>query len=246
MREEGLWLHVDAAYGGAAAILPEERQAFRGWEDADSIVVNAHKWLFTPLDASLFLCRRLELARAAFSLNPEYLRTLDRSSPVRDYNEFQPQLGRRFRALKLWMLVRWFEWDSGGGCSATLSSAGVRVVGGRRAGLGAHGTRPVLDCLLRHRPPSLSATTRRSTPNAAIMAAVNRTGESFLSHTRLNGRFAIRLSVGNLRTEERHVERASQLLRTAAREVGRRARRSRSSTSTERSGVPTTSSSSFS
>ena len=107
-RDEGVWLHVDAAYGGAAAIRRRSAGLFRGWEEADSIVINPHKWLFTPLDASLFLCRRLDQAHAAFSLHPEYLRTLDRDSPVRDYNEFPPQLGRRFRALKLWVLLRWF------------------------------------------------------------------------------------------------------------------------------------------
>ena len=105
---EGLWLHVDAAYAGAVALIPERRGPFAGWERADSIVVNPHKWLFTPLDASLLLTRRMPAVRDAFSLVPEYLRTLDRETPVRDYNEYTPQLGRRFRALKLWMLLRWF------------------------------------------------------------------------------------------------------------------------------------------
>ena len=105
---EGLWLHVDAAYAGPVAIIPERRAAFAGWDRADSIVVNPHKWLFTPLDASLLLTRRMDQLRAAFSLVPEYLRTLDRASPVLDYNEYQPQLGRRMRALKLWMQLRWF------------------------------------------------------------------------------------------------------------------------------------------
>ena len=105
---EGLWLHVDAAYGGSAAIAPEFRALFEGWERADSVLVNPHKWLFTPLDASLYLTRRPEQARNAFSLAPEYLRTIDRSAPTRDYNDYAPQLGRRFRALKLWMLIRWF------------------------------------------------------------------------------------------------------------------------------------------
>jgi aromatic-L-amino-acid/L-tryptophan decarboxylase len=105
---EGLWLHVDAAYAGAVAIAPELREPFSGWERADSIVINPHKWLFTPLDASLLLTRRIETLRAAFSLVPEYLRTLDRETPVRDYNEYTPQLGRRFRALKLWIQLRWF------------------------------------------------------------------------------------------------------------------------------------------
>ena len=105
---EGLWLHVDAAYAGPVALIPERRDAFDGWERADSIVLNPHKWLFTPLDASLLLTRRMDDLRAAFSLVPEYLRTLDREAPVRDYNEYTPQLGRRFRALKLWVQLRWF------------------------------------------------------------------------------------------------------------------------------------------
>ena len=96
---------------GVVALLPERRAPFAGWDRADSIVVNPHKWLFTPLDASLLLTRRMDQARAAFSLVPEYLRTLDRASPVLDYNEYQPQLGRRMRALKLWMLIRWFGLD---------------------------------------------------------------------------------------------------------------------------------------
>ena len=105
---EGLWLHVDAAYGGAAALVPERRGPFAGWERADSIVVNPHKWFFTPLDASLLLSRRMPMLRAAFSLVPEYLRTLDHNRPVHDFNEYQPQLGRRMRALKLWFLIRYF------------------------------------------------------------------------------------------------------------------------------------------
>ena len=108
---EGLWLHVDSAYAGVVAILPDRRAPFAGWERADSIVVNPHKWLFTPLDASLLLSRRMDQLRAAFSLQPEYLRTLDRAGPVHDYTEYQPQLGRRMRALKLWMQLRWFGLD---------------------------------------------------------------------------------------------------------------------------------------
>ncbi|MBA2700104.1 MAG: amino acid decarboxylase, partial [Chloroflexi bacterium] len=106
--EEGLWLHVDSAYAGVVAMLPQRRGPFAGWERADSIVVNPHKWLFTPLDASLLLTRRMSDLHDSFSLVPEYLRTLDRATPARDYNEYTPQLGRRFRALKLWIQLRWF------------------------------------------------------------------------------------------------------------------------------------------
>jgi len=87
---EGLWLHIDAAYAGVVALLPDRRAPFAGWDRADSIVVNPHKWLFTPLDASLLLSRRMDVLRSAFSLVPEYLLTLDRATPVHDYNEYTP------------------------------------------------------------------------------------------------------------------------------------------------------------
>jgi aromatic-L-amino-acid decarboxylase len=222
---EGLWLHVDAAYAGAVALLPDRRGAFDGWERADSIVVNPHKWLFTPLDASLLLTRRMGDLRAAFSLVPEYLRTLDRERPVRDYNEYTPQLGRRFRALKLWIQLRWFGLE---GLRRRierhleLAAAFAAAVDGdpdweRLAPV------PFSTVCFRWCPAELS--TRASEPemaervdaaNAAIMDAVNRTGEVFLSHTRLGGRFTIRLAIGNLRTEARHVEGAWELLRAAA------------------------------
>jgi aromatic-L-amino-acid decarboxylase len=222
---ERLWLHVDAAYAGVVAMLPDRRGPFLGWEHADSIVVNPHKWLFTPLDASLLLTRRMEVLRAAFSLVPEYLRTLDRSAPVRDYNEYTPQLGRRFRALKLWILLRWFGLD------------GLRRRIERHLELAADfaaavETDPDWELLapvsfstvsFRWRPAALAdhadepaIAERLDAANAAIMDDANRTGQVFLSHTRLAGRFTIRVSVGNLRTEARHVERAWVLLRAAA------------------------------
>ena len=216
---EGLWLHVDAAYAGPIAMLPQHRGVFAGWERADSIVVNPHKWLFTPLDASLLLTRRMDELRAAFSLVPEYLRTLDRETPVHDYNEYTPQLGRRFRALKVWIQLRWFGLDGlRRRLEAHLAMAAdfaalvdVDRDWERLAPV------PFSTVCFRWRPagrdldePTLD------TANAAIMDAVNRTGEVLLSHTRLDGRFTIRLAVGSLRTEPRHVERAWALLREAA------------------------------
>jgi len=214
---EGLWLHVDAAYAGWVALIEERRAPFRGWERADSIVVNPHKWLFTPLDASLLLTRRPELLLAAFSLRPEYLRTLDRTAPVRDYNELQPQLGRRMRALKLWMQLRWF------------GIAGLRRRIEHHIELAQQFARwvdaeplwerlspvPFSTVCFRYRPADADDQ-EVDALNERLMAAVNGTGAVFLSHTRLGGRFAIRLSVGNLRTEQRHVARAWRLLREAA------------------------------
>jgi aromatic-L-amino-acid decarboxylase len=224
-RNEGLWLHVDAAYAGATALVPARRWAFAGWEAADSIVVNPHKWFFTPLDASLLLTRRMDVLRDAFSLVPEYLRTIDRAGPVRDYNEYTPQLGRRFRALKLWFQIRYFGIE------------GLRRRIDAHIGLAQEFARrveadpdfellapvPFSTVCFRFLPTSLARHEdhpafhkRLDDLNARLMEAVNRSGEVFLSHTRLRDRFTIRVAIGNLRTERRHVERAWDIIRREA------------------------------
>ena len=219
---ERVWLHVDAAYAGAVALLPEAREPFTGWEHADSIVVNPHKWLYTPLDASLLLTRRMDVLRSAFSLVPEYLRTLDRDAPVRDYSDYTPQLGRRFRALKLWMQLRWFGLE---GLRRRIRHD-LELAAWLAAAVDADpdwerlAPVPFSTVCLRWHPRSWSGTDEAlDDANAAVMDAVNRTGEVFLSHTRLAGRFTIRVAIGNLRTEARHVERAWTLLREAAASV---------------------------
>jgi aromatic-L-amino-acid decarboxylase len=222
---EGLWLHVDAAYAGAVALLPERRAEFAGWERADSLVVNPHKWLFTPLDASLLLTRRMPVLRDAFSLVPEYLRTLDREAPVRDVNEYTPQLGRRMRALKLWMQLRWFGLD---GLRRRIAHH-IELARAFATWLGEDpdwellAPVPFSTVCFRWRPAELAGHEdepavhdRLDTANQRLMDAVNRTGEVFLSHTRLRDRYTIRVAIGNLRTEERHVARAWQLLRDEA------------------------------
>jgi aromatic-L-amino-acid decarboxylase len=223
---EGVWLHVDAAYAGAVALDPALRAPFAGWDRADSIVVNPHKWLWTPVDASLLLSRRLGVVRDAFSLVPEYLRTVDGigDGTERNYNEYTPQLGRRMRALKLWVQLRWFGLDGlrrrirhhlelaatfAGWVDATPDWERLAPV-------------PFSTVAFRHVPPGLADDEDALTAhNQALMEAVNRTGEAFLSHTKLRGRFTIRLAVGNLRTEERHVARTWELLRRAAEETRR-------------------------
>jgi aromatic-L-amino-acid decarboxylase len=221
---EGLWLHVDAAYAGAVAICPELRAPFAGWERADSIVVNPHKWLWTPVDASLLLSRRLDVVRDAFSLVPEYLRTVDGigDGSERNYNEYTPQLGRRFRALKLWLILRWFGLDGlrrriRGHLEQARAFAGWVDVAPEWERLAPV---PFSTTCFRHVPAALAGREDLLTAhNAAVMEAVNRSGDAFLSHTTLDGRFAIRLAIGNLRTERRHVERAWELLQAAALEV---------------------------
>jgi len=222
---EGVWLHVDAAYAGAVALVPARRGPFHGWERADSMVVNPHKWLFTPLDASLLLSRRMDAVRTAFSLVPEYLRTLDQERPVHDFTEYQPQLGRRMRALKLWILLRYFGLE---GLRRRID-AHCHLAEALAAAVDADpdferlAPAPFSTVCLRWRPAALrgredepEVRARLDAVNERLMAAVNATGEVFLSHTRLHNRFAIRVSIGNLRTEGRHVDRAWDLLRREA------------------------------
>jgi aromatic-L-amino-acid/L-tryptophan decarboxylase len=217
---ERLWLHVDAAYAGAVAIDPDLRAPFAGWDRADSIVVNPHKWLWTPVDASLLLSRRLDVIRDAFSLVPEYLRTVDGigDGTERNFNEYTPQLGRRFRALKLWIVIRWFGLD---GLRRRIRHH-LELAGEFAGWIDAApdwerlAPVPFSTVCFRHVPPRLAGDEAGlDAHNAGVMEAVNRSGEVFLSHTRLRGRFTIRLAIGNLRTERRHVERAWELLRAA-------------------------------
>ena len=164
----------------SVALLPERRAPFDGWERADSIVVNPHKWLFTPLDASLLLTRRMaDPARRRSASCPSTCARSTATTPVHDYNEYTPQLGRRFRALKLWIQLRWFGLE---GLRRRIAPApragrGVRRLGRRRPRLGAPGARPVLDGLLPLAPGRPARTEAElDERNAAIMDAVNRTG----------------------------------------------------------------------
>ena len=212
----GLWLHVDAAYGGAAAILPEMRWVLGGADRADSLVINPHKWLFTPVDFSAFYCRRLDVVEAAFSLIPEYLRTSD-TGEVRNYMNYGPQLGRRFRALKLWFVLRTFGQD---GISARLRQhlAFARTFADWVAadpGWELLAPVPFSTVTFRARPSGIDEH-RLDELNQAVERYVNATGEAFLAHTTLRGVVALRLAIGNVRTEERHIRRVWELLQEAA------------------------------
>lgn len=216
-RREGVWLHVDAAYAGVTAMLPEYRHHFDGWEQADSIVVNPHKWLFVPFDLSAFYCRRMDAVRRAFSLVPEYLQTAEGSQGVRNLMDTGIQLGRRFRALKLWMVLRHFGADGIRTALAEHIRLAHRFAGWVDAEPDFERLAPVPFSVVcfRARPRGFSGTAAElDTMNAQLLDAVNATGEVFLSHTRLNGQFALRLAVGHLRTTEVHVARAWTLLRT--------------------------------
>jgi aromatic-L-amino-acid decarboxylase len=197
--DAGVWLHVDAAYAGAAWVCPELRWSQAGVERADSLVVNAHKWLFTPMDCSLLWTRRPEALRAAFSLVPEYLRTRDEVESISDYG---PALGRRFRSLKLWAVLRCYGRE---GLQARIREA-IRLA---ELFEGWVATEPGWE-LCAPRPFSVVCFRREGSDeaNEAILERVNASGEAFISHTRLNGRYVLRLAVGNERTTEADVARA--------------------------------------
>jgi aromatic-L-amino-acid decarboxylase len=218
-RRHSVWLHVDAAYAGVTAMLPERRSHFVGWELADSIVVNPHKWLFVPFDLSALYCRRMDLIRRTFSLVPEFLQTPERARGARDLMDTGIQLGRRFRALKLWMVLRHFGAE---GIRAAIAEH-MRLARTFASRVDAD---PDFE---RVAPVPFSVVCFRARPrdwrgsdaeldalNTALLDAVNASGEVFLSHTRLDDRLVLRLAVGHLRTTEEHVARAWTLLRSEA------------------------------
>jgi aromatic-L-amino-acid decarboxylase len=213
-REEGLWLHVDAAYAGSAAICPELRPLFAGWEEADSIVVNPHKWLFTPLDCSVLLVREPRRLVAAFSLVPDYLRTEEEG--VTNLMDLGVQLGRRFRALKLWMVIRAFGVEGlreriRHHCALARDLA-ARVAAEPGFELAA----PVPFSAVCFRAVPAGSPAEQDAFNERLLARVNAAGPVFLSSTRLRGRTVLRIAIGNIRTEARHVERAWELVREGA------------------------------
>lgn len=224
-REHGVWLHVDAAYGGAMGLLPEGRWAMRGVERADSIVINPHKWLFVPLDFSTLFVRRPELLREVFALTPEYLRgdagTAERDPHQIDYMDYGVQLGRRFRALKAWMVFRafgregiaarirehlrlaqllasWIEADP----NFELAAPVVMAVVCFRARIRGEGEEV---------PPG-----QVDDFNERIVEAVNATGRAYLTHTRLRARVVMRVGIGNVLTTEAHLREAWNLIREEA------------------------------
>src|SRR4051794_3766638 len=204
-RESGTWLHVDAAYAGGAMVCPELRSAFAGVGLADSLVMNAHKWLFTPMDCSLLWTSRPAQLRKAFALIPEYLRTSDEDAF--NISEYGPALGRRFRSLKLWAVLRCYGAE---GLRARICEA-CRLAelfeGWVRAEPGWELCAP--------RPFSVVCFRREGTDaeNEAILERVNASGEIFISHTKLDGRYVLRLAIGNERTTEDDVRRAWDALR---------------------------------
>ena len=216
--KHAMWLHVDAAYAGSAAVVPELRHILKGCERADSVAVNPHKWLFTPFDLSVLYCRHMDLLRRAFSLVPEYLRTPEQEK-VRSGSDYGIQLGRRFRALKLWMIIRYFGHE---GLAARIrehcrlaklfaswveEDPNWELMAPTPLALVCFRACPPVDA-----PDEAKREARLDVLNEAIMHGVTATGKALLSHTKLNDKITLRLSIGNIRTTEKHVRQVWDLL----------------------------------
>jgi len=219
-RRHGIWLHVDAAYAGSAAVIPEMRWILEGCEQADSMVVNPHKWLFTPVDCSVLFCRRPEVMRQAFSLVPDYLKSNEAATNFMDYGI---QLGRRFRALKLWMVIRYF------GTRGIAERIQQHIGFGQQVaewvdadpGFERMAPTPFSTICFRAVPAEVKAAGEVALDdfNQRLLDAVNATGRVFLSSTRLRGKLTLRMAIGNLKTTRKHIQLAWDLLTAKSAEL---------------------------
>ncbi len=207
-----LWLHVDAAHAGVIAMLPEMKYVFDGVERADSLVVNPHKWMFTPIDLSLFYTRKPDVLKRAFSLVPEYLKTTE--GEAENLMDYGIQLGRRFRALKLWFIIRYF------GVNGIISRIREHIRLGQlfASWIDEHpdfermAPAPFSTICFRVHPAGMNDEAKLEWLNEQLLQRVNDTGNLFISHTKLNGKFVLRLTISGLRTEEKHVREAWELI----------------------------------
>jgi aromatic-L-amino-acid decarboxylase len=221
--KEKMWLHIDAAYGGTAAIIPEMKNILDGIELADSIVVNPHKWMFTPIDISAFYTKKPEVLKRAFSLVAEYLKTND-DSEAENLMDYGIQLGRRFRSLKLWFVIRYFGVDG----IVNILREHLRLAKLFAEWIDAH---PKFEKMaqvnfgvvcFRFHPADINDENELNQLNETLMNNVNDTGRLFISHTKINGKYMIRLSVSGLRTEEKNVKNAWILIRKESEKLVRK------------------------
>jgi aromatic-L-amino-acid decarboxylase len=215
-RKHGAWLHVDAAYAGAAAIVPELRPMFQGMEQADSIVFNPHKWMLTNFDCTAYFVRDPAALLGTFQATPEYLRT-SYDADVVNFRDWGIQLGRRFRALKLWFVIRNFGVDG----LRSMIREHIRIA---KCLAGWIDEDPEFERLadanfstvvFRHRPRGMKES-ELDAHNARILERVLAKREVFFSHTRVRGKYALRIAIGNIHTTEAHVRHAFEVFKEAA------------------------------
>lgn len=211
--EEKLWLHVDSAYAGVTAILPEMKYIFDGIEYADSLVVNPHKWMFTPMDISVLFIKDPAVLKEAFSIVPEYLKT-GQDSEVINYMDYGVQLGRRFRSLKLWFIIRYFGIEG----LSEIYRKHLRLAQEFKSLLEEKEDFEVLapvnfgTIAFRYKPAGVSSKEEINLLNQKLMNNVNSTGKIFISHTKINGVFMIRLVLSGIRTDREHMLMAKEII----------------------------------
>lgn len=217
-KKHGIWLHVDAAYGGSALLLPEFRWIADGLEAADSMVFNPHKWLLTNFDCSAYFVRDVEALVRTFEILPEYLKTPE-GDRVKNYRDWGIQLGRRFRALKLWFVIRTYGVHGLQQILRTQIAMARQLTERIRSTPGFQILAPVpLNVLcFRYAPSGVADPAALDALNAGLMETLNQTGLLYLSHTRLAGRFSLRLVVGQTYVRQRHVDEAWERIVATAR-----------------------------
>ncbi len=214
--KNNMWLHIDSAYAGVTAMIPEMKWITKGWDRADSIVINPHKWMFTPTDLSIFFTRKPDILKRAFSLSAEYLKT-NQDSEVENLMDYGIQLGRRFRSLKLWFIIRYFGVE---GLAARiknhieLAKEFAKWVDDEKD-FERMAPVPFSTVCFRYNPQNLSEEEPNKL-NEDLLEKINQSGKIFLSHTKLNGKFVIRLTIGSIRHERRHIEQAWEIIKTIA------------------------------
>jgi aromatic-L-amino-acid decarboxylase len=214
-----LWLHVDAAYAGVTALIPEMKWITKGWERVDSIVINPHKWMFTPMDLSVYFTRKPEILKQAFSIVPEYLKTRQ-DNEVENLMDYGIQLGRRFRSLKLWFIIRYFGVEG----LAERIKAHIELAQEfakwiddendfeRMAPV------PFSTICFRYNPGNKTEE-ELNRLNEKLLEDINFSGKLFLSHTKLDSRFVIRLTIGSIRHERRHVVQALEVIKDSVKNL---------------------------
>jgi aromatic-L-amino-acid decarboxylase len=214
----GIWLHVDAAYAGTALLLPEKRWMIDGIELADSFVFNPHKWMFTNFDCSAYFVKDAGSLVRTFEILPEYLKTPEQGR-VKNYRDWGIQLGRRFRALKLWFVIRSFGVE---GLRERIRShlafaqSFARNIG-QEPDFELLAPVPLAAVCFRYHPAGTDDGATLDTMNSALMEELNKSGRMFITHTRLKGRFALRLVASQTSVTQQHVDAAWDLIRTTAR-----------------------------
>jgi aromatic-L-amino-acid/L-tryptophan decarboxylase len=216
--QHGLWLHVDAAYGGTAMLLPELRWMIEGIDLADSFVFNPHKWMFTNFDCSAYFVKDAGLLIRTFEILPEYLKTPE-GERVHNYRDWGIQLGRRFRALKLWFVIRTFGVDGlrerirG---HLELAQSFARTIASE-PDFELLAPVPLAAVCFRYHPAGIDDPAALDRANSGLMEELNRTGRMFITHTRLNGRIALRFVASQTGVTQRHIDEALQRILTTAR-----------------------------